>query len=127
MNKKKFNNYKSQTLKNNYINHKLIVSSQLLKNLKDEKELRPYNNNNNTIKNENLYYNNDDIFSYETLLEEEFKYEKYCINNIFALFPNNSLNRFTSFVVSSNCVLTLSDNIYRKENGGMIKQIISCY
>ena len=122
-----FNDYKSQTLKNNYINHNLIVSSQLFKNLRDEKELRPYNNNNNIIKNDKLYYNNNDIFSYETLLEEDFKYEKYCVNSIFVLFPNNSLNIITSFIISSNCILTLSDNIYCKEKGGMVKQIISCY
>ena len=122
-----FNNYKTKTLKNNYINNNLIISSQIFMNLKNEKELRPYIDINNIIKNDNLYHNNDDILSFESLLENDFKYEKYCINSIFALFPDKSLNLITSFIISSNCILTLSDNIYCKEKGGMVKQIISCY
>ena len=129
---------KTQTLKNNTINNKLISFAQIFKNYRKEYKLKPYqniidkekdNNNNNNKKNNNNNENNallkDDILSEESLLTE--KYQKYCVNSIFVTFPDKSNDIFTSFIISSNTLLTLSSNVYNKEKGGEIQQILSSY
>ena len=126
---------KSQTLKNNTINNNLISFAQIFKNIRKEFKLKPYiksinkeNDNNNKIENNNNENNEllkDDILSEESLLNEE--YQRYCVNSIFVTFPDKSNDIFTSFVISSNTLLTLASNVYNKEKGGEIIQIMSTY
>ena len=141
---------KSQTLKNNTINNNLIVFAQIFKNYRKKFKLKPYqksiykendnnqknvnnhnennnheNNNNENKNNENNELLLDDIVSEESLLNEE--YQRYCVNSIFVTFPDKSNDIFTSFAISSNTLLTLSSNVYNKEKGGEIQQILSTY
>lgn len=128
----RFTDYKSQTLKNNNMNNNLIASAQIFKNIRNDYIIRPYEKqiklNINKEKN-NINYTNslNNILSDESLLSEEYLYQKYCVNSLYVSFPDKSNEIFTSFVISSNALLTLSNNIYNEKKGGQVIQIISSY